>query len=554
MATLFNTKIKDTYQSLLKLEDNTILTTTSKNITDGLGNASPLYMSTTQVRIGSTSASAMYWDNVNNRLGIGTSSPTVPLEVRGTTNNSIVLRVGGLNSGRDFTFNPYYATNVYGGLFSNDSGNITLGASLGTDNGSGIGIILGAPSGTRTALLQLKGTGSTSATASLLVQNSSGTTALQILDDGTINTSQSATFNARFALAVTYDIQCRAISANSNSYSGQLTLAGASQGNAGGTMVNINYAGSPASTTGTSLKISEAPLQSGTHIGIDVNGNYTNSIGTNTLIGYSFNPTNTSSFSTIRAIQTTIGDVLLGTTSGNVGIGSINSGWRLNVDGAIRAQRIDLTGSAGPGHVMLRIDDNGTVMRNNTFNINSGNGNAGQNANLAVGFYDSTLARLYVKGSGSTSATTSLLVQNSAGTELFRVRDDGNFNLASGKLSWGSIGFGSYISSDGYDMLYNTRQDTKIHAFYVGGNPVLTINRNSPTDYRVGIGSGSGNVASAILEIASATQGFLPPRMTDAQIRAIASPVNGLVAYNTTIDHLCAYQGGAWVKFNHSPM
>jgi hypothetical protein len=42
--------------------------------------------------------------------------------------------------------------------------------------------------------------------------------------------------------------------------------------------------------------------------------------------------------------------------------------------------------------------------------------------------------------------------------------------------------------------------------------------------------------------------------MTDAQIRAIASPVNGLVAYNTTIDHLCAYQGGAWVKFNHSPM
>jgi hypothetical protein len=186
MATLFNTKIKDTYQSLLKLEDNTILTTTSKNITDGLGNASPLYLSTTQVRIGSNSASAMYWDNTNNRLGIGTSAPSAPLEIRGITNSSIVLRVGGLTPGRDFIFNPYYATNTYGGFFSNESGNITLGASLGTDNGSGIGIILGAPAGTRTALLHLKGTGSTSATTSLLVQNSSAVDLLKLQDNGVL--------------------------------------------------------------------------------------------------------------------------------------------------------------------------------------------------------------------------------------------------------------------------------------------------------------------------------------------------------------------------------
>ena len=95
MATLFNTKIKDTYQSLLKLEDNTILTTTSKNITDGLGNASPLYMSTTQVRIGSTSASALYWDNVNNRLGIGTSSPAYKLDVSGTGRFSDTITYNG---------------------------------------------------------------------------------------------------------------------------------------------------------------------------------------------------------------------------------------------------------------------------------------------------------------------------------------------------------------------------------------------------------------------------------------------------------------------------
>lgn len=192
MATLFNTKIKDTYQSLLKLEDNTILTTTSKNITDGLGNASPLYLSTTQVRIGSNSGSAMYWDNVNNRLGIGTNVPSAPLEIRGA-NFANVLRIGGANTGRDFLFNPYYATSTYGGFFSNESGNITLGASLGTDNGSGIGIILGAPSGTRTALLQVKGTGSTSATTSLLVQNSSGNRLLEQKDNGWLYIGNTAT-------------------------------------------------------------------------------------------------------------------------------------------------------------------------------------------------------------------------------------------------------------------------------------------------------------------------------------------------------------------------
>jgi len=60
--------------------------------------------------------------------------------------------------------------------------------------------------------------------------------------------------------------------------------------------------------------------------------------------------------------------------------------------------------------------------------------------------------------------------------------------------------------------------------------------------------------ASAITQIDSTTQGFLPPRMTTTQINAIATPAEGLMAYNTTISHLCVYQGGSWVKLSHSPM
>jgi hypothetical protein len=158
----------------------------------------------------------------------------------------------------------------------------------------------------------------------------------------------------------------------------------------------------------------------------------------------------------------------------------------------------------------------------------------------------SNVAQLQIKGSGSTSATTSLFVQNSSGTELFGVRDDGNFNLAQGRLNWNGIGFGSYIQSDGYDMVYNTRQDSKIHIFCVGGNPVLGINRYSATDYRVYMGIGSGNESSAILQANSTTQGFLPPRMTTAEKNAIVTPAIGLMVFDTNLGRPCFYNG-AWV-------
>ena len=54
MATLTSTKIKNTYDALLKSIDNDAIGTTAKQITDGLGNVTPLYISTTQVGIGVT--------------------------------------------------------------------------------------------------------------------------------------------------------------------------------------------------------------------------------------------------------------------------------------------------------------------------------------------------------------------------------------------------------------------------------------------------------------------------------------------------------------------
>ena len=50
MATLTGKQIKDSYDGLLKLDDNAGLTSSRKTVTDGLGNATPLSISDTEVK------------------------------------------------------------------------------------------------------------------------------------------------------------------------------------------------------------------------------------------------------------------------------------------------------------------------------------------------------------------------------------------------------------------------------------------------------------------------------------------------------------------------
>jgi hypothetical protein len=61
------------------------------------------------------------------------------------------------------------------------------------------------------------------------------------------------------------------------------------------------------------------------------------------------------------------------------------------------------------------------------------------------------------------------------------------------------------------------------------------------TSGSVGIGANTSINTSAILDVTSTTQGFLPPRMTTTQKNAIASPAAGLVVYDTTLAKLCVY-------------
>ena len=63
----------------------------------------------------------------------------------------------------------------------------------------------------------------------------------------------------------------------------------------------------------------------------------------------------------------------------------------------------------------------------------------------------------------------------------------------------------------------------------------------------LGVGTTSPH-ASALTDLTSTTQGFLPPRMTTVQRNAIASPAIGLVIFNITTNCLNFYTGADWFE------
>jgi len=118
-------------------------------------------------------------------------------------------------------------------------------------------------------------------------------------------------------------------------------------------------------------------------------------------------------------------------------------------------------------------------------------------------------------------------VQNSAGTELFRVRDD-NRVLVENLIVNGFIG------------------NVNTGVVQLGGGGTVSANAYfNAISESFGFGVSSIN-ASAKLQIDSTTKGFLPPRMTTTQKNAIASPAAGLVLYDSTTNKLQCYNGSTW--------
>jgi hypothetical protein len=126
-------------------------------------------------------AANLFWDDTNNRLGVGTNVPTQALDVvgQGRFSDNILLTTDFRFIGREINGSSF--------RFSSASNEIRANISTGGqfhvyNSGSGTSRFAVSNGGQTT----ISGGGSTSATTSLLVQNSAGTQSLKVTDDGSV--------------------------------------------------------------------------------------------------------------------------------------------------------------------------------------------------------------------------------------------------------------------------------------------------------------------------------------------------------------------------------
>jgi hypothetical protein len=136
-----------------------------------------------------------------------------------------------------------------------------------------------------------------------------------------------------------------------------------------------------------------------------------------------------------------------------------------------------------------------------------------------LGLYD----LLNLEASNIASNETAFITLGKNGSNYNRANWTFTLNGDNLKTNYQSFGF------HGANDLLKIQADGKIFAPFAG----------------VGIGTSSLN-NSAVLEVASTTQGFLPPRMTTAQRNAISSPAEGLCIYDLTAHKLYVFDGTKW--------
>jgi hypothetical protein len=206
---------------------------------------------------------------------------------------------------------------------------------------------------------------------------------------------------------------------------------------------------------------------------------------------------------------------------------------RLGVGTNTPTQALDVVGSIAASSSVLV----GGLMLQSNFIWGQGSGirlrvDTPSEGGVAVNTTPISNVTTLIRGWGSTSATTSLLVQNSAGNSALQVQDNLNTTL------FGTLQFGNgntYINNQSSSIVFAAVNSATADLHMIPGRQMNINNTGSYTAQ-----------SSALLQVDSTTKGVLFPRMTTILRDAISSPANGLVLYNTTTNKLQCYNGSTW--------
>ena len=136
-------------------------------------------------------AANFFWDDTNNRLGVGTNAPSTRLHVVGETtfSDNALFSTDFKSIGRDLNNSSIR----FSSASSEIRANISTGGQFHVYNaGSGSSRFAVSNGGQTT----ISGGGSTSATTSLLVQNSAGTEVMKVRDDGFVLINNTLAFTS----------------------------------------------------------------------------------------------------------------------------------------------------------------------------------------------------------------------------------------------------------------------------------------------------------------------------------------------------------------------
>jgi len=122
---------------------------------------------------------------------------------------------------------------------------------------------------------------------------------------------------------------------------------------------------------------------------------------------------------------------------------------------------------------------------------------------------------------------------------------NGNSYLNGGNVGIGTTTPGAKLSVNGNVKIEGT------NSLLFGGSATVPIWAISSNGSDLLIDDQASNIGSVLF---NNNEGVALPRLTTTQINAISSPAQGLMAYNTTLNTICFYNGSSWQKVNHANM